>query len=392
MISNEETMNKRNLMLLAVAKFLSGFAGYIYDVGIVIYLYEQTGSETVIGGFFIAQLFPAFITFLAGAVIDRYNKRNLMVCSQFMKAAAFLLLLFDRSIWSIYFVTFIINLLLEFEGSTFSALMTSVFSKKHLLRAASVINVLDSVSMVLAPFSASLVAIHFNIHINLLMDIALFSGSAGIYLLLQLNAAPGNELSRFRLGKIDYNSLVKDKRLLKTVVFWNLFMLCIGITAPLEISMIGEMLGMPSSCYGFGNTIEGIGMLAASGIVLGMVKKLKADYIILIGLFSAAFSYLMIGTAGNIWFYFIGAFLVGMTAGLCPLGFKTEIQMRCGQAVVGQVFVAARFTVLLARLAGTLIVGVGVKIWSMRGIYCWVAGILIVAAVGWLKGGRLSEK
>lgn len=373
--------------MLAAAKFFSGFASYIYDIGIVIYLFDQTGSVAVVGGFFIVQLFPAFVILLVGSVIDRYNKRNLMVWSHFIKAGAFLLLLLDRSILSIYVVTFIMNLLLEFEGSTVNALMTNIFPKKHLLKAASTTNLLDSFSMVAAPVCASLIAMNFQIHVNLIIDILLFVVSAVIYMFLQLNNNPEVLSESASNGKLGYLHMIKDKSLLKTVIFWNIFMLCVGITTPLEISMIEETLGMPSSYYGIGNTIEGIGMLAASGLILWMVHKLRPGNMIMIGLFSAAFSYVIIGAAGNIWFYFLGACLVGMTAGFCPLGFKTELQMKCEQAVMGRVFTTARFTVLLSRIAGSLIVGEVLKIWDIRVVYYCVAGILAMAAVVYVRKG-----
>lgn len=385
MEGREKSMLKRNLILLASAKFISGFAAYIYDVGIVIYLFEQTGSVTVIGGFFVSQLLPAFVILLTGSVIDRYNKKNLIVLSHFMKAAAFIILLFDRSVFSIYFVTFIINLLLEFESSTFNALMTSVFQKKHLIKAASVINLLDSVSMTAAPISASLIAMYFSIRVNLFIDIVLFVSSAFIYMFLKINFISYIEAERPTNKKIGYWGMLKDKNLLRTVIFWNIFMLCIGITTPLEISMIEETLGMPSAYYGIGNSIEGIGMLIASGGILWMAKRLSSGHMIMIGLFSAACSYLMIGTAGNIGIYFMGACLVGMTAGLCPLGFKTELQIKSDSAVMGRVFTTTRFTVLLSRVGGSLIAGELLKTWNIRVIYYFVAGGLILAAMAYRR-------
>lgn len=378
--TREESVLRQNLILLASAKFISGFAAYIYDVGIVIYLFEQTGSVAVIGGFFVSQLLPAFVILLTGSVIDRYIKKNLIVLSHFMKAAAFIILLFDRSVFSIYFVTFIINLLLEFESSTFNALMTSVFQKKHLIKAASVINLSDSVSMTAAPLCASLIAMHFSIFSNLFIDIILFVGSAIIYMFLKINFIPYIDSEESINKKIGYWGMLKNKNLLKTVIFWNIFMLCIGITTPLEISMIEGTLGMPSAYYGIGNSIEGVGMLVASGVILWMTKKLSSDRMIMIGLFSAACSYLMIGTAGNIGFYFMGACLVGMTAGLCPMGFKTELQIKSDTAIIGRVFTTTRFTVLLSRVGGSLIAGELLKTWNIRVIYYFVAGGLILAA------------
>ena len=53
-MTNKENMSiYKNLTMLSTAKFLSGFAGYVYDVGIVIYLYNMTESVAVIGGFFV---------------------------------------------------------------------------------------------------------------------------------------------------------------------------------------------------------------------------------------------------------------------------------------------------------------------------------------------------
>lgn len=57
-------------------------------------------------------------------------------------------------------------------------------------------------------------------------------------------------------------------------------MRCIGIASPLEISMIEDNLGMSSSWYGIGDTVEGIGMLLTSGFILEIIKKLKSENII----------------------------------------------------------------------------------------------------------------
>ena len=185
--------NITNLILISIAKFLSGFASYIYDVGIAIYLFDETRSVAVMSGFFISQLLPVFVILLSGGVIDRYSKKNLMVLANLAKAVLFLLLLCNKSIWCIYIVTFFMNLILEFESNTFSALMTNVFSREELLKAVSVVNLLDSASMLIAPASASMIAMHFTIHINLLLDILLFAATMGIYWLLRIKPLPIEE-------------------------------------------------------------------------------------------------------------------------------------------------------------------------------------------------------
>ena len=370
-MTNKENMSiYKNLTMLSTAKFLSGFAGYVYDVGIVIYLYNMTESVAVIGGFFVSQFLPAFVMLMLGEMIDRYNKKRLMIISGFIKAVICLVLLNNRSVWSIYLTTFLMNLILEFEHSTSSALMVDVFSKEEIFKMASVMNVVDSASLIMGPICASFLAAKFDIGINLVEE---------------------KDIKIYRKKGIwrTYIKIFQKERILSTVIFWNIFMLCIGIALPLEITMIEDTLKMSSAWYGIGNMVEGLGMMVASAFILGKIKKLKPENIISLGLFTAALSYLMIGISPNIWMYFIGAGLVGMTSTFCPLGFKTEIQVESSPEIVGRTFTTARFTILISRTVGSLIVGGLLNIFSIRIVYYGLTGILMVSAI--IFGVRLRD-
>lgn len=74
-----------------------------------------------------------------------------------------------------------------------------------------------------------------------------------------------------------------------------------------------------------------------------------------------------------------------MTATFCPLGFKTEIQLKCNPKTVGRTFTTARFTILLTRAAGSLVVGKVLTFVDIRVIYYGICGILLVAAVCYLQ-------
>lgn len=397
-MTNKENMSiYKNLTMLSTAKFLSGFAGYVYDVGIVIYLYNMTESVAVIGGFFVSQFLPAFVMLMLGEMIDRYNKKRLMIISGFIKAVICLVLLNNRSVWSIYLTTFLMNLILEFEHSTSSALMVDVFFKEEIFKMASVMNVVDSASLIMGPICASFLAAKFDIGINLVINILLYIISAVIYGFIQMNCMQDIKCTEEKDIKIyrkkgiwrTYIKIFQKERILSTVIFWNIFMLCIGIALPLEITMIEDTLKMSSAWYGIGNMVEGLGMMVASAFILGKIKKLKPENIISLGLFTAALSYLMIGISPNIWMYFIGAGLVGMTSTFCPLGFKTEIQVESSPEIVGRTFTTARFTILISRTVGSLIVGGLLNIFSIRIVYYGLTGILMVSAI--IFGVRLRD-
>lgn len=385
MLMTDKHFDQKNLIFLAMAKYLSGFASYIYDVGIVIYLFSNTQSVGIVGGFFVSQLLPAIIILFTGKVIDSHSKKKLMAMANLLKGLIFVLLLFSQNIWVIYLVTFLMNLILEFEGNTLSAFMVNAFSKERLLKVSSVINLLDSASLLTAPAIAAFIAMSFPIQANIILDVLLFLLTAVCFLCIGTNSASEEDENKRPENENGWKDIIKNKNVLKTIIYWNIFMLCIGLAAPLEISMIEDTLGMPSAYYGFGNTVEGIGMVLASVFILGIIRKLKPTYIISIGLFSAAASYLFIGISQNIWMYFVGACLVGITATFCPLGFKTEIQLKCNPATVGRTFTAGRFTILLSRAAGSLIVGKILSFADIRVVYYGISGILFVTALWYIK-------
>ncbi len=277
------------------------------------------------------------------------------------------------------------NLILEFEGNTLSAFMVNAFSKERLLKVSSVINLLDSASLLTAPAIAAFIAMSFPIQANIILDVLLFLLTAVCFLCMGTNSASEEDENKRPENENGWKDIIKNKNVLKTIIYWNIFMLCIGLAAPLEISMIEDTLGMPSAYYGFGNTVEGIGMVLASVFILGIIRKLKPAYIISIGLFSAAASYLFIGISQNIWMYFVGACLVGITATFCPLGFKTEIQLKCNPATVGRTFTAGRFTILLSRAAGSLMVGKILTFADIRAVYYGISSILFVTALWYIK-------
>ncbi|MDO4293903.1 MAG: MFS transporter [Eubacteriales bacterium] len=370
-------MKKKNIIILALARFLTGVAGYIYDIGIVIYLFHETGSATAVGGFFVSQLLPAFIILIMGNLIDHVNHKKLLILSCILKIGILLFLNISGNMWCLYVLTFGLSLLAEFEGNTFQAVLGDVFEKEQLLRVGTILNFGDSVSMVFTPFIAAMIAEKFSYFTIVSITVVLYLGTLLLYLPVRLNSSFISECSEEVSEK---GNVYKRKPVIVTTFFWSMFMLCIGITSPLEIIMIEDVLNMSSLYYGIGNTVEGIGMLFASGVLCILKHKINTGRVIAAGLIMAVLSYGVIGISNNIRIYFIGAFFVGATATCCPLGFKYAVQTNCSIEKIGRVFTAVRFTVLLFRILGIGFAGLMLRAAGIRCIYIVTsAGLFLLA-------------
>lgn len=336
----------------------------------------------------MSQLLPACIILLSGYIIDQYDRKKLIIISNLLKLLLFFIIIWNHNIWIIYIVTFLFNFIFEFECNTFQSMLMDVFQSNQLLKVSSTINVLDSASMIIAPVTASFLTVSFSFRANLIFASICITFAAIFYHLLNVKKNIIKEQKKTIKGWNGYFYIFKNQNIARMILFWNIFMLCIGITSPLEISMIEETLGMSSTYYGIGNSVEGIGMLVASVFILGLIKKLYPGTIIALGLFCSSLSYLIIGLSGNIFIYFIGAAFVGITSTCCPLGFKTEIQLNIDPIIMGRAFTTARFTVILSRIAGSALTGLALRVINIRFIYFIVFGILAVSSFIYLKWTR----
>lgn len=376
---------ERNLWLLVIARFFGEFASYIFDVGVLIYLYSETESMAVVSGFFLTQILPALFTMFFGKYIDQYRKNRIVCLLNISKVICMSLFLLNKQFYTILIINFVLSWIGTVENNTINAMMTDVFSSNKLIQVGSILSFLSSFSMIVAPMVAAYLAKYFSININIWFCIVCFGITALAYSLVNIQLQVINSGEE----KICQKFINLNKKIKWIISFWSIFMFCIGIAAPLEIKMIEDVLGMDGSYYGVGNTVEGIGMLLASGVILKIVKKIDEKYIVGIGLFTAGLSYLFIAFSFHISVYYIGAILVGITAVLCPLGFRSSIQLYGEKANMGQIFSTSRFVVLIARALGTFCVGQLVLKCNIRIIYIIIGIILISVAFVYQ---RIKEK
>lgn len=81
--------------LLLFGIFIVGLGEKMIDVAIGWELYEQTGSALVLGGVGLAMVIPViFLSLPAGHIIDRFNRKYIVIISQIFLALASLLSLY----------------------------------------------------------------------------------------------------------------------------------------------------------------------------------------------------------------------------------------------------------------------------------------------------------
>ena len=96
-----------NSVLFLSSSFFSEITLYIYDIWIVIFLYQRGAVE--LSGFFISQLLPAVLMLFFGVTIDKFDRKKVLIITKVFRIIMVILLLTNQSTMAIYAITFILS-------------------------------------------------------------------------------------------------------------------------------------------------------------------------------------------------------------------------------------------------------------------------------------------
>lgn len=140
-----------------IGQAFSMLGSHLVGFAVVWYLTEQTGSAIVLTVGSLMSILPAvFIAPIAGALVDRWNRKMVMVVFDSITALFTLfvgvMFLFDSAqIWHIFLIIFIRSACSQFQWATMTASTTLMVPKKHLSRIAGANQTLQGIMNILGP-------------------------------------------------------------------------------------------------------------------------------------------------------------------------------------------------------------------------------------------------
>lgn len=312
-----------NFLLIWLGQFISVLGSGLAGFALAIWVYQRTGSVTKFALIALSTTLPGLLLSpLAGALVDRWDRRRAMIVSDlgsglcaFMLA---LLLLTGRlELWHIYVLLSISAICSSLQWPAYAASITLLVPQRHLGRANGMVQLGQAAAQLIAPVLAGILIMTIKMEGIILTDVLTFV-VALITLLIaripkpQVAAAP-EEAGRTSIVKealYGWSYIAKRSGLLWLLVFLGLGNLLAGIVSVLAVPLILSFA--PPSVVGGVMSFAGIGMLVSSLLmtawgggkrhiksVMGFMM-LEGFGIMLVGLRPSA---LLIGLAGFIIFF-----------------------------------------------------------------------------------------
>ncbi len=147
-----KTLQIRPFLYLILSEFFSQFSMNIFNFILLIVVFAIARSNAAVSGVVIAFTFPTIIFgILAGVLVDRWNKKNVLFLTNLLRALMVVPLFFlSGDIFIIYAVTFGVSILTQFFIPAETPMIPVLVDRKYLLSANAIFGMVMYSSIFLA--------------------------------------------------------------------------------------------------------------------------------------------------------------------------------------------------------------------------------------------------
>ncbi len=407
----EKTSPKRptgmfGFTIVWLGQIVSVLASAMSQFGLTIWMFEKTQSATALGLMQVFFITPfLLISPFAGVMVDRHNRKLMMMVSDLGAGLATILILIFQSLgilefWHLYFASVIYGLGMAFQWPAYSAAITTLVPKELYGRANGMMSLIEAGPGVIAPLLAGALLPVIGLTGILFFDVATFILAIGALLIVHIP-----QPSRSKEGEQGKGSIWKEAAYgfkyifarpsllgLQLIFFaGNLFA---GIGFTLLAPMILSRTDNNSLIFGTVETAGAIGGLAGGIIISAWGGFKRRVHGVLLGWIISGIGMAIVGLSGGLPFWISGMIIMALVSSLINSSNQAIWQAKVAPDVQGRVFSARRLIAWFTNPISPIIAGtmadfvlepqMRVTSSTLSGIFGWLVGTGPGAGMGLL--------
>ncbi|HDR3655124.1 TPA: MFS transporter [Bacillus cereus] len=363
-------------LLLLSGVGIANLGAWIYLIALNVLVYNMGGSALAVAALYVIKpLATLFTNAWSGSMIDRLNKRKLMIHLDIYRALFIAILPLLPSIWIVYVFVFFISMASAIYEPTAMTYMTKLIPVEQRQRFNSLRSLIGSGAFLIGPAIAGVLLIASTPEIAIYINAIAFLLSGFITLLLpnldkkEASDTTSNTLSLTVLKK-DWNTVINFSRKHVYVVcvyflFQSMFALATA-TDSLELSFAKEVLLLTDSEYGFLVSIAGAGFILGAITNTILSKKLAPSLLIGIGSLFITIGYLIYAFSSVFLIAAIGFFILSFSMAYANTGFYTFYQNNVPVHIMGRIGSIYGLVIALVTIFITILSGVATQFISIQ--------------------------
>ena len=384
----------RGFRVIWGGQFVSLLGTFMTRFALTIWAWQVTGEATALALTGLAFALPNILLYpVAGALVDRWNRKLVMMLSDIAAGIATLVifLLFttgNLQVWHLYVTGAFSGLFSSFQFPAYSAAVSTMVDKKDYTRTSAMLSLAQNTSGILSPVAAGVLLPAIGMNGILVFD--LFSVAVAIAALTIVNIPQPEPKQAEERNSLLEDSLFGFKYIrerpgllgLQLVFFTINFIGSLGfpLLAPMILSRTGDdsiILGTVQSAFGAGGIVGGLTLSAWGG------PKKRVHGVLAGKATSCLLGYVAIGLGKDMYTWAMGAFLMMLFNPLINGSNQAIWQSKVPPEMQGRVFGTRAMIALISQPVAMAITGPLADKFLIPGM---MEGGVLAPYFGWLVG------
>ncbi|MCY3414024.1 MAG: MFS transporter [Candidatus Heimdallarchaeota archaeon] len=354
------------------------FGGLISDIGtyftfiaIIFYTLKLSleGGMTVIEAgqmvalITIVQLIPSILVGpFAGVVVDRFDRKKIMVLSDVIGGTSSLVLIFVNQLWQIYLLTGVYSIIRVFFYPARGAAFPLIVEKEGLMQANGMIQITAQISKMIGPALAGVIIGFLGYNTAFIIDAISFYISSILLFTITKNlnvenkGDPQHVITDFKQG---FTLSFKDPIIGFIIVILIFTMLAIGAIDPLFVLYLTQYFGLGEADFGYILSLSAISGFLSAILMTTLGKNLKRKItfmllsIVVMGISMTIIAYASVFS--SIPMLYLGMILVGVINVLFSIPLNALVQTIVEPKHLGKVSAFLSTTIIISQLSGAVL-------------------------------------
>ena len=388
-------VRNREFVLLWVAQAISSFGDALTNLALIALVNQLTGSTAAIATLTILVAVPTVsIGLIAGALVDRLNRKTTMIVSDAIRAVLVLGLVFVSSqdrLWLIYTLSFLQAAVGTFFNPARGALLGKVVPAEQMVQASSLAQTTQVIASLLGTTVAGVLiggshsestfwivfgldALTFAISVVL---VALLRTSGAV----QIEGSPTNPRAVLNNILEGLRLIARTPTLLAIMVSAMIAVFGFGAFNVLMVPFMTRDLQIPLTWFGALELASTVGLISAGALSTLLASRLKFNVLIGGGLLVLALATFPMSLVVNVWGVIAVSFALTFFSTPLNISIGAFIQTRVPNELLGRVGASLNVVIQSSSLLSMAFAGVLAANIGVRGVFVFSAALCALAGV-----------
>ncbi|AUS85114.1 MFS transporter [Lysinibacillus sp. YS11] len=347
---------------------VSSVGEWIYFIALNLIVLNLTESALAVSGLYIVRAISSLFTnFWSGSLIDRFNKKKLMIFLNLVQSILIVILPCFSSLLWMYVLVFLITVASSMYQPTSMTYITKLIPVEQRKRFNALRSLLDSGAFLTGPAIAGFLFTvgtpYMAIYLN---AIALFLSACITFKMPNIEALEKfinrtEKASLFRVLLLDWQMVIrfslKNSYVMVVYLLFSAIIILMTATDSLEAAFATQILALSEGEYGILVSIAGVGVLFGSLTNSVIVEKIPTSWLIGMGSLVTALGYLIFTSSFSFLIAAIGCFVLSFATAFANTGFYTFYQNNIPSESMGRIgsiygFFEALFIIIFTTIFG----------------------------------------